>query len=196
MRPKPFAAAAAFRTWLHQKHASVPELLVRCFKTRARRRGMTYKEALDEALCFGWIDGVRRSIDEDSFSVRFTPRKPRSYWSTANRRRAAVLEAEGRMQPAGLAALRAAGKGEEGRYSFERRPQALRPAYQRELRKIARAWAFYQRQPPWYRRTTAFWVMSAKREETRARRLAELIACSQQQRPIRPLAGATKKSGP
>ncbi len=189
MKPRAFRTAAAFRSWLERHHAVESELVVRCFKVEARRRGMTYAEALDEALCFGWIDGVRRSVDEHSFSVRFTPRKAKSYWSAVNRRHAERLEAEGRMRPAGRAAFRSGTGAAADRYSFERRPQGLSPEYEQRLRARPCAWAFYQRQPPWYRRTSAFWVMSAKREETRERRLSELIACSEAQRPIGPLAG-------
>ncbi|HVO12940.1 MAG TPA: YdeI/OmpD-associated family protein [Vicinamibacteria bacterium] len=188
MRPRAFRSAAAFRAWLEAHHASASELLVRCFKVSARDRGVTYTEALDEALCFGWIDGVRRAVDAHSFSVRFTPRKAKSYWSAVNRRHAERLQADGRMHPAGLAAFRKAAGAGAGAYSFERRPQSLPPAYQKRLRARPRAWAFYQQQPPWYRRTSAFWVISARREETRERRLAELIACSEEQRPIGPLA--------
>jgi len=190
MTPRGFRQPAAFRAWLLAHHATASELLVRCFKVFARERGMTYAEALDEALCFGWIDGVRRSVDAHSFSVRFTPRKAKSYWSAVNRRHAERLLAEGRMHPAGRTALGKAAEAEAGRYSFERRPHALSPAYEKRLRARPRAWAFYQQQAPWYRRTSAFWVMSARREETRERRLTELIACSAEQRPIGPLARA------
>ncbi|HKA90431.1 MAG TPA: YdeI/OmpD-associated family protein [Haliangiales bacterium] len=184
-QPRAFASAAEFRAWL-ARHAGEPELVVRLYKTHARARGMTYKEALDEALCFGWIDGVRRSIDADTFSVRFTPRKPKSYWSAVNIRRARELEAEGRMAPAGLAAFRDRAVARE-RYSFESRVRELGPAETKALRARARAWAYYQAQPPWYRRTSAFWVMSAKKAETRARRLAQLIAASEKGEPIGPL---------
>ncbi len=188
MTPRAFRKAEAFRAWLETHHDRETELLVRCFKVEARSRGMTYAEALDEALCFGWIDGVRRSVDAHSFSVRFTPRKAKSYWSAVNRRHAERLEAEGRMHPAGLTAFRKAQGTNDDKYSFERRPEALPPAYEKRLRAHPRAWTFYQQQQPWYRRTSAFWVMSAKREQTRERRLAELIACSEEQRPVKPLA--------
>jgi uncharacterized protein YdeI (YjbR/CyaY-like superfamily) len=192
MTPKAFRTREQFRAWLEAHHATAAELLVRCFKVHARGKGITYGEALDEALCFGWIDGVRRSVDDDSFSVRFSPRRRGSYWSAVNRRRAAALEAEGRMTAAGLAALRR-GRHSEERYSFEAREVALSPAFERQLRTNERAWAFFRQQPPWYRRTSAFWVMSAKQEQTRARRLAQLIDCSEQQRPIGPLARAKRR---
>jgi uncharacterized protein YdeI (YjbR/CyaY-like superfamily) len=151
---------------------------VRLFKTHAAGKGMTYAEALDEALCFGWIDGVRHALDHQSFAVRFTPRKPRSYWSAVNIAHARRLSREGRMRPAGLAAFEARSRTKPQRYSFESRPLALAPALLRRMKTHREAWAFFQAQPPWYRRTSAFWVMSAKRPETRARRFAILIDCS------------------
>jgi uncharacterized protein YdeI (YjbR/CyaY-like superfamily) len=186
-----FAGPAAFRAWLRKRHATARELLVRCFKTHASHRGLTYRQALDEALCFGWIDGVRRSLDEVSFSVRFSPRKPRSEWSTVNLRRFEELRAEGRVHAVGLAAFRARVKS---RYSYESRPKALSGPYLREFRANERAWRFFESQPPWYWRTTAFWVMSAKRPETRARRLAQLIASSERGRAIPALGGRAKRA--
>jgi uncharacterized protein YdeI (YjbR/CyaY-like superfamily) len=180
-----FRSPDAFRAWL-AANGSEPELVVRLYKRHAEGRGMTYVQALDEALCVGWIDGVRRSVDADTFTVRFSPRKPRSYWSAVNIARARELEADGRLTPAGLAAFRARSDASE-RYSFEAKVRALAPAYEKALRASARAWAFFHAQPPWYRRTCSFWVMSAKKEETRARRLAQLIACSAKGEPVGPL---------
>ncbi len=182
--PKAFRSAAAFRAWLERHHETASELIVRCFRKDAREEGMTYQEALDEALCFGWIDGVRRRHDEQSFTVRFTPRKRKSRWSAVNRKRAAGLQAAGRMQPSGLAALRA---GQPSSYSYETDPVELDAGSLRALRANARAFRYYERQPPWYRRTSARWVMSAKRAETRARRLEALIDCSAREMPIPPL---------
>jgi uncharacterized protein YdeI (YjbR/CyaY-like superfamily) len=182
--PRSFPGPESFRAWLEKHHARETELLVRCWKTQAGHRGLTYRQALDEALCQGWIDGVRRSLDQDSFSVRFTPRKAKSAWSALNIARVGQLRAEGRMQPAGLAAFRARVKPQ---YSYESRPRALAPAYVARFRAHPRAWRFFEEQPPWYRRTCAFWVMSAKRPETRARRLGVLIESSQRQKGIPPL---------
>jgi uncharacterized protein YdeI (YjbR/CyaY-like superfamily) len=184
MKPRAFASAGAFRRWLLANHAKTDELILRCFKVHASTRGVTYKQALDEALCFGWIDGVRHGLDADSFTVRFTPRRPGSYWSAVNRRRAAELEAEGRMHEAGLAALREGTAAPADKYSFERQATKLSPALERQLNENAEARAFFQGQPPWYRRTCSFWVMSAKKEETRAKRFAQLVACSSAGRPI------------
>ena len=189
--PTAFRTPQAFRAWLERHHADVDELLVRCYKSHAASRGLTYSQALDEALCFGWIDGVRRSVDEDTFSVRFSPRREKSKWSAVNVARARALEAGGRMRPPGLRAFRKRAEGgSKTGYSYESRPQELAPAYVRKLRARPRALAFYEAQPPWYRRVSAFWVMSAKREETRARRLEQLIACSEQGRTIGPLTRA------
>lgn len=176
--PRSFQGPASFRRWLEKHHDRVSELFLLCRKTTAAGRGVTYREALDEALCIGWIDGVRRGVDASSFSVRFTPRKAKSAWSAVNIRRARELEAEGRMHPAGLAAFRARVKPG---YSYESRPRSLAPAYLGRFRARPRAWSFFESQPPWYRRTCAFWVMSAKRPETRERRLDRLIEISDRQ---------------
>ncbi len=180
-----FASPQKFRDWLEKNHRIMPELLVRCYKVHARNKGMTYREALDEALCFGWIDGVRRSVDDESFSTRFTPRKPKSKWSAVNIKRATELQTEGRMHSAGEAAFAARAAATSKRYSYESRPTQLDAGLLKKLRANKRAWAFFQSQPPWYQRTSTFWIMEAKRDETRARRLAELIARSAKREPIR-----------
>jgi uncharacterized protein YdeI (YjbR/CyaY-like superfamily) len=189
LKPRSFATPRAFRAWLAAHHAAAAELLVRLWKVHARDRGLTYAQALDEVLCFGWIDGVRRALDRDSFTIRFSPRKPRSIWSAINIRHVRRLIAEGRMEAAGLAAFRARDPRRSRVYSFESRPRELAPAYEKRLLAHRAAWAFLSAQAPWYRRTTSFWVMSAKREETRERRLEQLIACSAAGRAIGPLAG-------
>jgi uncharacterized protein YdeI (YjbR/CyaY-like superfamily) len=174
----------AFRAWLARNHATATELFVRCTKVQAARRGVTYAQALDEALCIGWIDGVRHSVDATSFSVRFTPRKPKSAWSTVNIKRFLELQSERRVRPAGRKAFEARVKSQ---YSFESRPRALAPAYLRRFRFNRRAWAFFEAQPPWYQRTCSFWVMSAKQPETRERRLALLVSRSERGEGIPPL---------
>jgi len=151
--------------------------------------GLTYREALDQALCFGWIDGVRRAVDDESFSIRFTPRKARSTWSAVNIKRANQLEDEERMHPAGRAAFAAREPRSSRRYSFESKPRELRRDYQKRLRANRRAWTFFRAQAPWYQRTSIFWVMEAKREETRLRRLDELIQRSAKGQAIRLLSG-------
>ena len=180
-----FALHDDFRTWLEENHQSSTELIVRCYKSDSKDRGLTYRQALDEALCFGWIDGVRRAFDEESFTTRFTPRKPKSKWSATNVRRAGELEAEGRMHPSGLAAFGVRDAADPRRYSYESRTTELDRSSLARLKANKRAWAFFEAQPPWYKRTSSFWVMDARRQETRERRLAELIARSAQGEPIK-----------
>ena len=187
-----FRTPASFRAWLEKHHASRSDLIVRLYRTHAADRGITYTQALDEALCFGWIDGVRRSLDGDSFTVRFSPRRPRSIWSLVNINHVKRLIKEGRMAGPGLAAYKARDHKRSGVYSFENRPSRLSPALGRKLRADENAWSFFQAQAPWYRRTSIFWVMSAKREETRETRLSTLIACSKAGRPIPALARRKK----
>jgi uncharacterized protein YdeI (YjbR/CyaY-like superfamily) len=192
-RLRTFSSAREFRAWLRAHHRSATELLVRCYKVTAKHRGLTYREAVDEALCFGWIDGVRRAADDQSFSTRFTPRKSKSTWSAVNIRRAKQLGAEGRMQPAGRAAFAAREARNSQRYSFESKPRKLAPKYQRKFRANDRAWSFFRAQAPWYQRTSIFWVMEAKREETRVRRLDELISSSARGQAIKLLARAQRR---
>ncbi len=181
-----FRTPAAFRAWLTKNHAKAAELLVRCYKVHATDRGITYAQALDEALCHGWIDGVRRSVDADSFSIRFTPRKPVSNWSRVNVAHVERLTNEGRMAQPGLDAFARRTEARTGVYSFERQ-DALAATFIETFRASRAAWAFYQSRAPWYRRTTAHWVMSARREETQNRRLAQLIDCSARGKLIPPL---------
>jgi uncharacterized protein YdeI (YjbR/CyaY-like superfamily) len=184
--PKGFATPADFRQWLKKHHAKTPELMLRCYKTHAHDKGMTYLQGVDEALCFGWIDGVRRSLDADSFVVRFTPRTKKSKWSAVNLRKFKKLTAARRVHSAGHAAYRARDRHARP-YSFEAAPATLDRTSASLLKANVRAWSFFQAQPPWYRRTAAFLVMSAKREETRKRRLALLISCSASGKTIPPL---------
>ena len=192
-KPKSFASRAQFRAWLERNHASVSELNLRLFKVHARERGVTYREALDEALCFGWIDGVRRALDDESFTQRFSPRRSGSKWSVVNRRRMRELQAEGLVAAPGLAAWRAASKKPAG-YSFESSPTTLAKPYLQQFAANKQAYAYFRAEAPWYRRTTSFYVMSAKQEETRQRRLANLIACCEQQRRIGVLEGKNRKA--
>lgn len=190
MTPTAFTDPADFRAWLEKHHATAGELLIRCYKSHAREKGMTYRQALDEALCYGWIDGVRRRYDDDSFVQRFTPRRAKSVWSLVNVKRYRELEAVRRVRPPGRAAFRAHDPNKPRKYSFESKPVALSGGYAKKLRANPRAWAFFQGRPPWYRRVSSFWVMSAKRPETRERRLDNLIACSARGVTIPPLTRA------
>jgi uncharacterized protein YdeI (YjbR/CyaY-like superfamily) len=177
MKPRAFKTPVSFRAWLDQNHASCKELILRLFKVHARHKGIGYGEALDEALCHGWIDGVRRSWDADSFTVRFTPRKATSMWSAVNIRHIARLKREGRVHPHGLAIFHRRDREKSG-YSYETLTLALDRAALKTFRANKAAWTFFEAQPPGYKRIVQYMVMSAKRPETRAKRLKALIACS------------------
>jgi uncharacterized protein YdeI (YjbR/CyaY-like superfamily) len=186
--PVTFASPAAFRAWLRRHGRREASLVVRFLKVGVPGRGLTYSQALDEALCWGWIDGVRRRHDAKSYTIRFTPRQARSTWSRVNVAHVERLIREGRMAKPGLAAYRAREEARTGLYSFERREMVLPPAYRRAFRADPLAWHWFEAQAPWYRRTCAYWVMSAKREETRQRRFATLVACSGRGVRVPPLA--------
>jgi uncharacterized protein YdeI (YjbR/CyaY-like superfamily) len=173
VKPAFFATPEAFRAWLEQHHADETELLVGFWKRDSGKPSMTWPESVDEALCFGWIDGIRRSLGAESYTIRFTPRKPRSNWSAVNIARVAELQRLGRMRPAGQKVFDERVPSKQ--YSYEARPEALSPEYEKLFRKNKKAWTYFQAEAPWYRRAATHWVMSAKKEETRERRLAELI---------------------
>ena len=177
--PRFFATPDEFRSWLEEHHANETELLVGFHKKSTGRPTMTWTESVREALCFGWIDGVRRSLADDSYTIRFTPRKPRSIWSKRNVAHVEELIREGRMTPAGLAAYEGRTPERTGVYSFENRSSArFEPDQEKRFRAARAAWDFFQAQPPSYRKTATYWVVSAKRPETRSRRLDTLIADS------------------
>ncbi len=177
--PVYFESAKAFRDWLTSRHATATEIVVGFHRKESGRGGITYAEALDEALCFGWIDGIVRRIDDSRYGRRFTPRKPSSIWSLVNIRHVERLTKAGRMAAPGLAAFEKRTAARTGVYSFEQKSDArLTPAFAKQFRAARKAWAFFQAQPPGYRRGALHWIMSAKREETREKRLARLIAAS------------------
>jgi uncharacterized protein YdeI (YjbR/CyaY-like superfamily) len=179
VHPTFFASPEEFRAWLEEHHATATELLAGFYKKSTGRPTMTWTESVREALCFGWIDGIRRSLGDESYTIRFTPRKPRSNWSSLNVRHVEELIREGRMTPAGLAAYEARTPERTGVYAFEQRHAArLEPEQEERLRAHPKAWEFFPAQPASYRQTAIYWVVSAKREETRARRLATLISDS------------------
>jgi uncharacterized protein YdeI (YjbR/CyaY-like superfamily) len=183
-----FATPDKWRRWLEKNHARATEVWVGFHRKGSGTPSITWPEAVDEALCFGWIDGIRKSMDDTRYTNRFTPRKKGSNWSNVNVARVAALTKEGRMHPAGLAAFEARVPEKSGVYSFEQRQTAtLGEAYERRFRTNARAWEYFESQAPYYRRTATFWVMSAKQEVTRERRLATLIADSAAGRRIGPL---------
>jgi len=192
MTPRGFSSQAEFRAWLERNHGTTTELLLRLSKVQAKGGGLTYRQALDEALCHGWIDGVRRRLDDVSFSQRFSPRKPKSAWSTVNIKRFRELHAEGRVRPAGLAAFEARVKSH---YSFESKPRSLSPALLRAFRARPKAWRFFSATPPWYQRTCCFYVMSAKQPQTRERRLGVLISHSERGQSLAPLKLPATRAG-
>jgi uncharacterized protein YdeI (YjbR/CyaY-like superfamily) len=188
MEPRFFATPAELEAWLEANHGSAPELLVGFHKRATRRPSITWPEAVDQALCFGWIDGVRRRLDDDSYTIRFTPRRPGSHWSAVNTARAQELIAEGRMRPAGVEAFERRRADRTAQASYERTDTPrLDPEQEERLKADPRAWAFFSAQALWYRRTAIHWVTSAKRPETRERRLARLIEDSASERRIPPL---------
>jgi uncharacterized protein YdeI (YjbR/CyaY-like superfamily) len=180
MKPTHFANAAAFRRWLEKNHAACAEFVVGFYKKDSGRGGLTYAEAVDEALCFGWIDGIVRRIDEFSYCHRFTPRKPGSIWSNTNVTHVARLTAAGKMHAAGLAAYASRDPAKTGIYSFEKTkaPPALPPSFARRFKAHPAAWNFFRQQPPGYRRLQLHHIVEAKQEATRLRRLEKLIAAS------------------
>jgi uncharacterized protein YdeI (YjbR/CyaY-like superfamily) len=194
MRPRFFPTPSKFRAWLQQHHANSRELWVGFYKKDSGNPSITWPEAVDQALCFGWIDGVRKSLDAASYVIRFTPRKSNSTWSAMNIARAKELAAQGVMSPAGLKAFENRSDEKSAIYSYEQRKSAqLEDSQEQKFRANQRAWDFFQSQPPWYRRTATFWVISAKKEETREKRLAILIKYSERQKPVPPLARPSKK---
>jgi uncharacterized protein YdeI (YjbR/CyaY-like superfamily) len=174
----------------------VSELWIAFYRKDAGKRGLTYDEAVEEALCFGWIDGLKQKHDAESFRQRFTPRRPTSIWSAINIRRVAKLRAAGLMAQPGLAAFESRDPKRAGLYSFENRDVQLDSAAQRAFRATPDAWAFFSAQPPGYRRIASFWVMNAKRAQTRERRLAQLIADSKRGERIAMLRPAPASKGP
>jgi uncharacterized protein YdeI (YjbR/CyaY-like superfamily) len=177
-KPQFFATAADLRSWLQKHHASASELWVAFYKKGSGKPTVAYPEAVDQALCFGWIDGIRKSIDDESYMNRFTPRRKGSIWSAINLKRVAELEAAGLMAPAGLKVFRERDETKTDRYSFEREHLEFSRAQLAQFKKHGRAWQFFESQPPSYRRPATWWVISAKQPATQQRRLEQLIADS------------------
>jgi uncharacterized protein YdeI (YjbR/CyaY-like superfamily) len=177
--PRFFATPAAFRKWLAGHHDTTRELWVGFHKKATGKPSITWPEAVDQLLCFGWIDGVRKSLDSQSYIIRVTPRKPGSIWSAVNTRRAEELCRQGFMEPAGMSAFNGRDRAKSKLYSFERGRVQLSPAQQKRFRAKRPAWEFFQAQPLGYRKTAIWWVVSAKQETTRQNRLSTLIADSE-----------------
>jgi uncharacterized protein YdeI (YjbR/CyaY-like superfamily) len=195
MKPVFFADREAFRAWLDEHHCTASELWMGLYKKGSGRPSITWPEAVDEALCFGWIDGIRQRIDDESYMNRFTPRKPTSNWSAVNVRRVEELTKQRRMRAAGLKAFRERREDKTAAYSYEQRHQAkLDPAQERRFRSKTRAWEWFQKQPKGYRTTALYWVMSAKKPETRELRLDTLIEDSAKGRRVPPLRPRTGRA--
>jgi uncharacterized protein YdeI (YjbR/CyaY-like superfamily) len=189
-----FRSGQEFRAWLAKKHASVDELWVGFYKKSANKKGTTYNDALDEALCYGWIDGVRYAVDEQSYKIRFTPRKASSVWSLVNVRHVDRLKKLGKMTEPGLRAFAARQQHRTGIYAFEQKRSGLSKGLKRIFRANAAGWRFFSSQAPWYQRTASYWVSSAKQEETRQRRLEKLIKDSEAGRRLDHLTPKAKRT--
>jgi len=176
--PRFFANPESFRNWLARNHTRLDELWVGFHKKATGTPSITWPEAVDQALCFGWIDGVRKSVDDESYMIRFTPRRARSIWSAVNLRRFAELREKGVVERTGLDAFERRDPAKTNRYSFENKPQTLDPALEKRFRANRPAWKFFEAQPPGYRRVAIWYVVSARRDETKLRRLQTLIDCS------------------
>jgi uncharacterized protein YdeI (YjbR/CyaY-like superfamily) len=178
MTPRFFADAAAFRRWLEKNHDRESELWIGFHKKASGKPSITYPEAVDQALCYGWIDGVKKSLDADSYVQRFSPRKAKSIWSAVNLKKFAALVEKNLVAKPGLEAYERRDRKKTNLYSFENRPQTFPPNLEKRFRANRAAWKFFEAQPPSYRRTATWWVVSAKREETRLSRLEKLIKSS------------------
>jgi uncharacterized protein YdeI (YjbR/CyaY-like superfamily) len=176
LNPKFFRTSADFRRWLEENHATATELWVGFYKRDSGKPSITWPESVDQALCFGWIDGIRKRVDKISYKIRFTPRRRSSIWSAINIKRAEELARQKRMRPAGLKAFAARIENKSGIYSYEQRTTELAEPYATHLKKNKAAWNFFGMQPPSYRKMIGWWIVSAKKEETRMARLAKLIS--------------------
>jgi uncharacterized protein YdeI (YjbR/CyaY-like superfamily) len=180
LKPKFFRTPADFRRWLEKNHATSTELWVGFYKKDSGKPSITWPESVDQALCFGWIDGIRKRVDEISYQIRFTPRRPGSIWSAINIKRATELVRQKQMRPRGMKAFDARIENKSGVYSYEQRSSELSAPYAHLLKKDQAAWAFFEKQPSSYRKMIGWWIVSAKKEETRMARLEKLIRESAQ----------------
>jgi len=176
LKPEFFRTPADFRSWLEKNHATTAELWVGFYKKDSGKPSITWPESVDQALCFGWIDGIRQRVDGISYQIRFTPRRRGSIWSAINIKRAKGLVRQKQMRPAGLTAFAARIENKSGIYSYEQRSTELSQPYANLLKKNKAAWNFFEKQPPSYRKMVGWWIISAKKEETRMARLAKLIS--------------------
>lgn len=177
-----FATQAKFRAWLEKHHKKETELLVGFYKVSSNKPSMTWSGSVDEALCFGWIDGVRKSIDNESYSIRFTPRKTTSIWSAINIKKVEELTKAGLMKPEGIKAFELRTENKSRIYSHEKEPAVLTSEYENQFKQNKLAWTFFNGQAPSYKKVMLHWIMSAKQEKTRLSRLEKTISVSQEQK--------------
>jgi uncharacterized protein YdeI (YjbR/CyaY-like superfamily) len=184
MKIRYFKSPNDFRRWLQKNHATTQELWVGYYKKSSRQPSITWPESVDEALCFGWIDGIRKSVDNLRYTIRFTPRRRGSIWSAVNIKRARELSDRGLMKPYGLAAFDARKEYRSGIYSYEQRTASLDGIYEKKLRQNKAAWDFFYAQPPSYRKAIGWWIVGAKQEATRLKRLQKLIEESEKRKRL------------
>ena len=184
MKPKFFPTQEDFRKWLEENHAEESELLVGFYKVGMVKASMSWSESVDQALCFGWIDGVRRKVVEESYSIRFTPRRANSVWSAVNIAKVAVLTEKGLMKPAGIAAFEKRDEKKSVIYAYETEAKEFSEAFEKQFKANKKAWEFFENQANWYKKQMIHWVMSAKQEATRERRLEKLIGASDDEKRV------------
>ncbi|MFN2594488.1 MAG: YdeI family protein [Actinomycetota bacterium] len=187
MKPHYFHSAAEMRRWLIANHAKASEILIGFYKKRSGKQRLSWSEAVDQALCFGWIDGVRNGVDDERYTIRFSPRKPASIWSAINIAKVQKLKKDGLMEPAGLAAFAARDDKRSKVYAYEQAEAAFDASQEKRFHADKKAWDFFQQQAAWYQRNATWWVISAKRQETRERRLEQLIEDSARGRRLKHL---------
>jgi len=187
VQPTFFATQSDFRKWLEKNHSKATELFVGFYKVDSGKPSMTWSQSVDQAICFGWIDGVRKSIDTESYFIRFTPRKPTSIWSAINIKKVEELSKQGLMQPAGLASFKLKKEHKSKIYAYENEAVKLSAVFEKKFKANKKAWEFFQSLPPSYHKSAINWVMSAKQEVTSRKRLDELITDSEARRKIKRL---------
>lgn len=193
MKPVYFSKQSEFRKWFEKNHLKDKELLVGFYKVGSGKPCITWSQSVDEAICFGWIDGIRKSIDKESYTIRFTPRKPESNWSGINIRKVSELTSRRLMHPAGIAAFEKRTEKKSGIYSYENRPKKLDKNSEMKFKANKKAWKFFETQAPSYQRTAIYWVMSPKQESTKQKRLETLINDCEAGKKIKPLSYGGKK---
>jgi uncharacterized protein YdeI (YjbR/CyaY-like superfamily) len=184
MQAKFFAKQEDFRQWLEENHASETELLVGFYKIETKKPSLTWSQSVDQALCFGWIDGVRRSIDSESYSIRFTPRRATSIWSTVNINKVAELTQKGLMREAGFVAFTKRQESKSNIYAYEKEPAVLDEVFENRFQENKKAWQFFQSQAPSYKKVMIHWVISAKQDATKISRLEKLINASEVEKRV------------